>query len=167
MDPIEKKAIYTKIIKNLSQTFESNENTGPSEIYKVIITELATIPYYDWTGIYLLDYIEQELNLDYYIGLETDHVKIPVGKGVCGSAVAERTDKIVQDVREEANYLACSVGTRSEIVVLIEDGDKIIGQIDIDSNQVGVFDEVDQEYLRIISQMIIEQVNSLDGGLHR
>jgi GAF domain-containing protein len=77
--------------------------------------------------------------------------------------VVEKTDKVIVDVREESNYLACSVGTRSEIVVLIEDEKKIIGQIDVDSNTVGAFDEVDRENLRQISKLIVEQLNTMES----
>jgi GAF domain-containing protein len=63
-----------------------------------------------------------------------------VGKGVCGSAVAEGRDKNVPDVSREPNYLACSSATRSELVVLIRDEKKIFAQIDIDSHEVDAFD---------------------------
>ena len=154
---------YEELINSLNQTFNSYTYSDPSEIYKTVVRKLATISYFDWTGIYLLDSNKQELHLDNYIGLETDHINIPVGQGVCGSAVAEKMDKIILDVREESNYLACSVGTRSEIVVLIEDNEKIIGQIDVDSDIVGAFDEVDKENLRHISQMIIAQLKGVES----
>jgi GAF domain-containing protein len=161
LDAEEKEPLYEKIIGSLRQTFDSDNYSDPSEIYLIVVSELATIPHFDWTGIYLLDSSKQELNLDNYVGLKTEHIKIPVGQGVCGSAVAEKADKVIHDVRDESNYLACSIGTRSEIVVLIEDNEKIIGQIDIDSDQVGAFDEVDRKYLRQIAQMIVEQLNSI------
>ncbi|MCO5295878.1 MAG: hypothetical protein M9921_03385 [Fimbriimonadaceae bacterium] len=85
---------------------------------------------YDWSGIYRLE--GDALVLDAYVGAPTDHGRIPVGRGVCGTAVSEDRNQVVTDVRELANYLACSVSTRSEIVVLIRDGAKILGQIDID-----------------------------------
>lgn len=97
-------------------------------------------PRFHWTGIYEL--IEGNvLRLGPFIGAPTDHVLIGVGKGVCGTAVAERRNMNVPDVREISNYLACSTETRSELVVLIRSGDQIYGQIDIDSHRVGAFDE--------------------------
>ena len=152
---------YQKIISSLNNSFISEEKITPSKIYRIVVTALSAIPYYHWTGIYLLDENKQELNLDNYEGAETEHTVIPVGTGVCGSAVEDKSDKIIQDVREESNYLACSLGTRSEIVVLIEDENKILGQIDIDSDEVGAFDEVDQEYLRQISKMIVKKLRTL------
>jgi GAF domain-containing protein len=161
LDPNEKEANYITIIENLTKTFDSTEFIDPTEIYMTVVGELSNIPYYDWVGIYILDSDKQELNLDNYIGLETEHIRIPVGQGVCGSAVAERTDKVIHDIREETNYLACSIGTRSEIVVLIEDNEIIIGQIDVDSDQVGAFDSVDQKFLKQISEMIVNQLKIL------
>ena len=95
---------------------------------------------FHWTGIYEL-FPDNVLRLGPFIGAPTDHVFIGVGRGVCGTAVAERRNINVPDVRLESNYLACSTETRSELVVLIRDGETIYGQIDIDSHQVAAFDE--------------------------
>ena len=102
-------------------------------------------PHYRWVGIYWLR--GDELVLGPYVGEATEHVRIPVGQGVCGTAVAEGRNQIVADVRERPNYLACSVATRSEIVVLLKQGDRIIGQIDADGHEVGAFDETDESLL--------------------
>lgn len=96
-------------------------------------------PDFHWTGVYEL-FPDNVLRLGPFIGAPTDHVFISVGKGVCGSAVAERRDKNVPDVSKEPNYLACSSSTRSELVVLIRDGENIFAQIDIDSHEVDAFD---------------------------
>ena len=96
-------------------------------------------PDFHWTGVYEL-FPDNVLRLGPFIGAPTDHVFISVGKGVCGSAVAERRDKNVPDVSKEPNYLACSSSTRSELVVLIRQGDTIFAQIDIDSHEVDAFD---------------------------
>ena len=95
---------------------------------------------FDWTGIYELG-PDQMLRLGPYVGEATDHTEIPVGRGVCGTAVAEKRDLNVPDVRAVGNYLACSLKTRSELVVLIREGETIYAQIDIDSHTVNAFDE--------------------------
>jgi len=97
-------------------------------------------PRFDWTGIYELS-SENVLRLGPFLGAPTDHVSIDVGRGVCGTAVAERRNINVPDVRDVGNYLACSTGTRSELVILIRRGEKIYAQIDIDSHRVAAFDE--------------------------
>ena len=94
---------------------------------------------FDWTGIYELG-ADRVLHLGPYVGEATEHTEIPIGQGICGTAVAEKRDLNVPDVREVGNYLACSLKTRSELVVLIRDGETIYAQIDIDSHTVNAFD---------------------------
>ena len=107
---------------------------------------------YDWVGIYLLD--GDTLVLHNYIGKPTEHVRIPVGVGVCGVAVAEGANQIVADVTKLDNYLACSVGTRSEIVVLIRRGSAILGQIDIDSDVENAFGQQDEALLARVADLL-------------
>lgn len=112
------------------------------------------LPYYDWLGVYLLD--GGVLNLGPYLGAATEHTLIPVGRGICGTAVAEERDIVVDDVRAVENYLACSLDTRSEIVVLIHDlqNGRILGQIDADGHKVGAFDESDAALLRAVAERL-------------
>jgi GAF domain-containing protein len=116
---------------------------------------LDALPGYDWSGIYRLE--GDELILDEYFGAETDHTHIPVGRGVCGTAVAENRNQVVEDVRELTNYLACSTQTRSEIVVLIRQADSILGQIDIDSHTTSAFDATDEALLEQIAKLLAER----------
>lgn len=99
-----------------------------------------TNPRFDWTGVYEL-FPDDVLRLGPFVGAPTDHVFIGVGRGVCGTAVAENRNMNIPDVREVSNYLACSTETRAELVVLIRSNSTIHGQIDIDSHQAGAFDE--------------------------
>ena len=87
-----------------------------------------------YTSVYLYMLHGEELVLEAYAGRETDHTRIPVGRGVCGTAVATGEDQNVPDVRAISNYLACNAWTRSELVVLIRRGKTILGQIDVDSD---------------------------------
>lgn len=107
------------------------------------------IPLATWTGIYWLE--GDTLALGPFVGPATEHVRIPVGVGVCGTAVAEDRDQVVHDVRERANYLACSARTRSEIVVLIRSGGRVLGQIDLDGDRVGAFSPEDHVFLRMVA----------------
>jgi len=97
-------------------------------------------PRFHWTGIYEL-FPDNVLRLGPFIGAPTEHVFIGVGNGVCGTAVAEKRNINVPDVRSVSNYLACSTETRSELVILIRSGEKIHAQIDIDSHEVAAFDD--------------------------
>ena len=96
-------------------------------------------PRFHWTGIYEL-FPDSVLRLGPFIGAPTDHVFIAVGRGICGTAVAENRNINVPDVMQAPNYLACSTETRSELVVLIRRGPKIFAQIDIDSHEFDAFD---------------------------
>jgi len=87
-----------------------------------------------YTSVYLYMLHGEELVLEAFAGRETEHTRIPVGKGVCGSAVATGADQNVPDVRAIDNYIACNLDTRSELVVLIRRGELILGQIDVDSD---------------------------------
>jgi GAF domain-containing protein len=82
---------------------------------------------------------DDQLVLEAYAGRETEHTRIAVGKGVCGTAVASGEDQNVPDVRAIDNYIACNTWTRSELVVLIRRGSVILGQIDIDSDEPDPF----------------------------
>jgi L-methionine (R)-S-oxide reductase len=99
----------------------------------------ASNPRFHWTGIYEL-FPDNVLRLGPFIGAPTDHVFIAVGRGICGTAVAEQRNINVPDVSLAPNYLACSTETRSELVVLIRKGARIFGQVDIDSHELDAFD---------------------------
>ena len=87
-------------------------------------------------------------------GRETHHVRIPVGRGVCGTAVATGEDQNVGDVTAVGNYLACNLETRSELVVLIRRGSAILGQIDIDSDVTGPFAEDEVAAVRRVAEAL-------------
>lgn len=92
-----------------------------------------------YTSVYLYMLQGDELLLEAWSGRATEHTRIPVGKGVCGTAVATGADQNIGDVRAIENYLACNLFTRSELVVLIRRGERILGQIDVDSDQADPF----------------------------
>lgn len=113
---------------------------------------LDELPGYDWSGVYVLK--GEMLHLDAYVGAFTDHTEIPVGRGVCGTAVAEDANQVIEDVREIENYLSCSLETRSEIVVLIRRDGVVLGQIDIDGHEVGAFDGEDERFLEELAELL-------------
>lgn len=94
-----------------------------------------------YTSVYAYMLQGNELQLEAHSGRDTDHTRIPVGKGVCGTAVATKQDQNVPDVNSVGNYLACNTFTKSELVVLIRRGDHILGQLDIDSDLPDGFGE--------------------------
>jgi L-methionine (R)-S-oxide reductase len=106
------------------------------------------LPYYNWTGFYMLDPHDPEmLVLGPFRGAPTEHTRIPVSQGICGAAVAQNNTVIVDDVHSDPRYLACSIETKSEIVVPIRAHGEVIGEIDIDSHDLAAFSQEDREFL--------------------
>lgn len=106
------------------------------------------LSYYNWVGFYMLDPNDENvLVLGPYRGAPTEHVRIPVTQGICGAAVAQEVTVIVEDVSADPRYLACSLETRSEIVVPIRANGKIVGEIDIDSHTLNAFGADDRSFL--------------------
>lgn len=114
------------------------------------------VAHYNWVGVYMLE--GDELVLKAWDGPEaTQHVRIPIGKGLCGLAAREQRTVIVGDVNADSRYLACFPYTRSEIVVPIFKGSKVIGEIDIDSDSPHAFTETDREFLEEIAALLGER----------
>jgi GAF domain-containing protein len=107
-----------------------------------------------YTSVYLYMLHDEMLILEAFSGRETDHTHIPVGKGVCGTAVATGEDQNIGDVRTLGNYLACNLETRSELVVLIRRGDRILGQIDVDSDVEGRFAPEEQAEVKLVADAL-------------
>jgi GAF domain-containing protein len=112
----------------------------------------AGVPHYSWVGIYLLD--GNELVLGPFVGKPSPHTRIPVGRGICGAAAAEKETIIVDDVNADPRYLACSLETKSEIVVPIMSGDEVLGEIDIDSDQPAAFGPADRRMLEDVARQL-------------
>jgi GAF domain-containing protein len=109
-----------------------------------------------YTSVYLYMLHGDELLLEAWSGRDTEHDRIPVGKGVCGTAVATGLDQNVGDVRGRENYIACNLFTRSELVVLIRRGDAILGQIDIDSDAIDPFTDDEVRAVRQVADALAE-----------
>ena len=111
---------------------------------------------FNWVGVYVLN--GPTLELGPYIGAPTEHTRIDVGVGVCGTAVARNEDMNVPDVTAADNYLACSLETRSELVVLIRSQDgRIVGQIDIDSHELAAFGPDEETLVRGVAEALGER----------
>ena len=117
---------------------------------------------YNWVGVYLLNRTENELWLHNYVGLGTEHSKIPVGTGVCGVAVAQGANQNIDDVTQFDDYLACDPKVKSEMVVLIRAGDLIFGQIDIDSRTEAAFESADLQAVEAVADKLAEQLAAED-----
>ena len=111
------------------------------------------IGHYSWVGIYFVE--GDELALGPWKGpAATEHVRIPIGQGVCGAAAASGVTEIVDDVNADPRYLACFVSTRSEIVVPIRYDDMVVAEIDIDSDSPAAFGDEDRVFLERVAELI-------------
>jgi GAF domain-containing protein len=126
--------------------------SGTQAMETVVRTLKAEHSDYTWVGIYLLH--GNELVLGPFVGKPSPHTRIPLGRGICGAAAAERATIIVDDVNADPRYLACSLETRSEIVTpIMLDGD-VLGEIDIDSDKPAAFGPDDRALLEQIAALL-------------
>jgi len=107
-----------------------------------------------YTSVYLYMLHGDELRLEAFAGRHTEHTRIAVGKGVCGTAVATGEDQNVADVRAVENYIACNSWTRSELVVLIRRGKAILGQVDVDSDVPDPFSPEEEGEVRRVAEAL-------------
>jgi L-methionine (R)-S-oxide reductase len=140
-----------EIVSRVNQLVSSDASRDEVLQYAVSVLKEERA-HYNWVGIYLLE--GDMLVLHNYVGKPTEHTHIPVGKGVCGVAVAQGTNQIVGDVTRIDNYLACSAETRAEIVVLIRRDGQILGQIDIDSDLEDAFTGEDESLLSDVADLL-------------
>ena len=108
---------------------------------------------YSWVGIYLVE--GDDLVLGPWKGPEaTEHVRIPVGQGICGAAAATGRTEVVDDVNADSRFLACFPSTRSEMVVPIAYDGRVVGEIDIDSDRPAAFGDDDRAFLERVALLI-------------
>jgi GAF domain-containing protein len=140
-----------KVIASLRGAFA--REVGRAELLRIAAEKIraAGPPY---TSVYLYMLHGGELVLEAHAGRETEHTRIAVGQGVCGTAVATGQDQNVADVRAVSNYIACNAWTRSELVVLIRRGTSILGQIDIDSDVPDPFTPDEEASVRRVADAL-------------
>ena len=143
-------AVEQEIRRELAPLVDSEQAmTRAVEILK------ARVPDYTWVGIYQL--FGNELVLGPFRGKPSPHTHIPLGRGICGAAAAEKATIIVDDVNNDARYLACSLETKSEIVVPIMRGCDVLGEIDIDSDRAAAFTANDQRMLEVVAGILSDK----------
>lgn len=137
------------------RVFLESDNLNKADALKGVMEILKEKVYhYDWVGVYELDSISKNLQLGPFVGKDTDHVVIPVGKGVCGQVAESNRTIIVQDVKQESNYISCSIDVQAEIVVPIKKDGVFVAEIDIDSNSPSPFEEADKTFLESVADLL-------------
>ncbi len=148
--PTEKRALY-EVLRSQLTALTSDENLVMPNLANAASLIADALSQINWAGFYLTK--GTELVLGPFQGLPAC-IRIPFGRGVCGSAVSEGKTQIVADVRALTNYIACDSQSLSEIVVPIFVNEKIVGVLDIDSPITNRFDSEDAEGLRSLCEII-------------
>lgn len=115
------------------------------------------VPHYTWVGVYVLE--GDELVLGPFLGKPSPHTRIPLGQGICGAAASEKATIVVDDVNADPRYLACSIETKSEIVVPIMRDGQVFGEIDIDSDQPAAFGAADRALLEPVAALLADRLS--------
>ena len=131
-----------------------NREAEADEVLRRVVELLHDrFAHYSWVGIYLIE--GGDLVLGPWKGPQaTEHVRVPIGEGICGAAAATGRTEVVDDVNADARYLACFPSTRSEIVVPISYERRVVGEIDIDSDEPAAFGEADRAFLERVALLI-------------
>jgi len=113
---------------------------------------------YDWVGFYLIEKgrlgEEPVLRLGPYVGAVTEHTRIPLNQGICGAAASSGQTVVVDDVNRDPRYLACSIETKSEIVVPIRVKGEVVGELDIDSHTPAAFTADDRQLVEHCARLV-------------
>lgn len=148
-----------KALISLTAALSNFEHLRGFELQQAIVEWLdAEVSHYNWTGFYFMNDEKKQLEVGAYVGEKTDHTSIPYGRGICGQVALSGETFEVPDVHAQDNYLACSLATKSEIVVPMFQGKRLIGQIDIDSHQSDPFTSEDHELLEKVCAFVAERL---------
>lgn len=139
--------VFLEIVAEIQRFVATAQDLAALQEFAVTLIA-ERLPNYNWVGFYMLDPNDATmLVLGPFRGAATEHVRIPVSEGICGAAVAQGKTVIVDDVSADPRYLACSIETKSEIVVPIRVHGKVIGEIDIDSHTLEAFGGEDRAFV--------------------
>lgn len=156
MESNQKQTLYRDVIKNIIALIEGENNE--IAIMATVTCELHHhFDYFDWTGFYRV--VEPGLlKVGPYQGPHGCLV-IPFERGVCGAAARTKKTQRIADVSNVADHIACSSSTQSEIVVpVFNRTGNLIAVLDVDSNQLNAFDDIDQTQLEYICERIGQQL---------
>jgi L-methionine (R)-S-oxide reductase len=145
----------SEIVRSI-QEFSDSAPDGRGLMAETVALLHRERPHYNWVGIYLLE--KEELVLGPYVGKPTPHTRIPLNQGICGAAASSGETLVVDDVNADPRYLACSLETRSEIVVPIARDGRVLGEIDIDSDVPAAFNQGDQDLLESVAAVLARKL---------
>lgn len=148
------KISHSELIEK-TKSIVSNDGTRDEKLKRVCSMLEESVDIFDWVGFYLVDpEADRELVLGPYVGEETDHTRIPFGKGICGQAANSLETFVVQDVSKEDNYLACSMDVQAEIVIPVMKNETFVAELDIDSHTKNSISGQHREMLEEICDIV-------------
>ena len=146
---------YESLIESARKIVSRNGVSRDQKLQEISKLLADNVQAFDWVGFYLVDpNANRELVLGPYVGEETDHTRIPFGKGICGQAAETNETFVVQDVSKEDNYLACSVHVEAEIVVPVKKDGEFVAELDIDSHKKDSMTEEHRKMLEKVSEIV-------------
>lgn len=149
----DKAAFYDELTQQL-QGLLSGERDAVANAANTAALLFTTLPDLNWAGFYILR-SPDELVLGPFQG-KPACVRIAVGRGVCGAAVAQRRTMLVEDVHAFADHIACDAASRSELVVPLVRGNRVLGVIDLDSPSLARFDRDDQDGIEAVAEIFLK-----------
>ncbi len=148
----------TKLVEEIREALA--KASTEEEVLKTAVEHLhAFSDGFNWTGIYLLR--GEILEIGPYLGPPTPHTRIPLNQGICGAAASSKKTIVVDDVNADPRFLACSLSTRSELVVPLMDGDTCVGEIDIDSDEYRFFSPDDREMVEAVAAIVVQRLKEV------
>ena len=154
-DPDQPKADLYRDLLSAADALTEGEHDGVANMANVAALLWQFLPDVNWTGFYRM--IDGELVLGPFAG-KPACLRIAVGSGVCGTAVAQSRTQLVEDVHAFPGHIACDGDTRSEVVVPIVRSGEVIAVIDCDSPSLGRFDEADAEGLEALARLLSDRI---------
>lgn len=146
-------------VESIQSAISALQNLSGKALQEAVVQVLdREVNYYNWTGFYFMNDQKQQLEIGPYVGAYTDHTVIPYGRGICGQVAVSGKTFEVPDVHAQDNYLACSLETKSEIVVPMYSGDTLVGQLDIDSHELDPFTKEDHVLLDWVVAFIADRL---------
>ena len=147
-----KEAAYRELQRHLAGVL-AGERNGLANTANMAALLFHSLPAVNWAGFYFLQ--GKELVLGPFQG-KVACARLPIGRGVCGSAARHRETLVVPDVHTFPGHIACDTASRSEIVVPLIRGDRLLGVLDLDSPELGRFDHVDRQGLQQAVTVLLE-----------
>ena len=142
-------------------TLASGASTADALMNSIVSLLHEKLTRYNWVGFYMIDpHDANMLVLGPFRGAATPHTRIPLNQGICGAAASSGETVVVDDVNNDPRYLACSLETKSEIVVPVFVKGRVVGELDIDSHAPAAFGPDDRKLCEHAAQLLGKFIES-------